>query len=176
MRTFVHTSTWTARAPLHHAIVLGGSVAGLLAARVLSDHFERVTLIERDELMRRLVLFNCIYLLFVFYLDLPRPIFDTTRRSRTWRSRAEVSRPAGFLLPYHPHLYLSRLVAGPCPSIGSSDNTTPTLHRQRDGILLSSVSYCEIKSLDFGTKPSLESFGVSTVIAPLVQSLPHVIV
>jgi len=31
-----------------HAVVLGGSLAGLLAARVLSDHFERVTLIERD--------------------------------------------------------------------------------------------------------------------------------
>ena len=30
------------------AIVLGGSMAGLLAARVLSDHFEQVTLIERD--------------------------------------------------------------------------------------------------------------------------------
>jgi 2-polyprenyl-6-methoxyphenol hydroxylase-like FAD-dependent oxidoreductase len=32
-----------------HAIVIGGSVAGLMAARVLSDHFERVTLIERDQ-------------------------------------------------------------------------------------------------------------------------------
>jgi 2-polyprenyl-6-methoxyphenol hydroxylase-like FAD-dependent oxidoreductase len=31
-----------------HALVLGGSLAGLLAARVLSDHFERVTLVERD--------------------------------------------------------------------------------------------------------------------------------
>ena len=31
-----------------HAVVLGGSLAGLMAARVLSDHFERVTLIERD--------------------------------------------------------------------------------------------------------------------------------
>lgn len=31
-----------------HAIVIGGSMAGLLAARVLSDHFERVTVIERD--------------------------------------------------------------------------------------------------------------------------------
>ena len=29
-------------------MVLGGSLAGLLAARVLSDHFEHVTLIERD--------------------------------------------------------------------------------------------------------------------------------
>lgn len=31
-----------------HAVVLGGSLAGLLAARVLADHFEKVTLIERD--------------------------------------------------------------------------------------------------------------------------------
>jgi 2-polyprenyl-6-methoxyphenol hydroxylase-like FAD-dependent oxidoreductase len=31
-----------------HAVVLGGSLAGLLAARVLSDHFDEVTLIERD--------------------------------------------------------------------------------------------------------------------------------
>ncbi|HEV2834399.1 MAG TPA: FAD-dependent monooxygenase [Pyrinomonadaceae bacterium] len=31
-----------------HAVVLGGSLAGLLAARILADHFERVTLIERD--------------------------------------------------------------------------------------------------------------------------------
>jgi 2-polyprenyl-6-methoxyphenol hydroxylase-like FAD-dependent oxidoreductase len=37
------------RRPEHrHAVVLGGSLAGLLAARVLSDHFEHVTLIERD--------------------------------------------------------------------------------------------------------------------------------
>uniref|UniRef100_B8HRF7 Monooxygenase FAD-binding n=1 Tax=Cyanothece sp. (strain PCC 7425 / ATCC 29141) TaxID=395961 RepID=B8HRF7_CYAP4 len=34
----------------NHAIVIGGSIAGLLAARVLSDHFERVTVIERDGL------------------------------------------------------------------------------------------------------------------------------
>ena len=32
----------------NHAVVLGGSLAGLMAARVLSDHFEQVTLIERD--------------------------------------------------------------------------------------------------------------------------------
>lgn len=31
-----------------HAIVIGASMAGLLAARVLSDHFERVTVVERD--------------------------------------------------------------------------------------------------------------------------------
>src|SRR5215470_4254922 len=35
-------STWD------HAIVIGGSIAGLLAARVLSTHFGRVTLLERD--------------------------------------------------------------------------------------------------------------------------------
>ncbi len=32
------------------AIVIGGSMAGLLAARVLSDHFAQVTLVERDTL------------------------------------------------------------------------------------------------------------------------------
>lgn len=32
------------------AIVIGGSMAGLLAARVLSDHFDQVTVIERDAL------------------------------------------------------------------------------------------------------------------------------
>jgi 2-polyprenyl-6-methoxyphenol hydroxylase-like FAD-dependent oxidoreductase len=35
----------------HHAVVIGGSMAGLLAARVLSDHFEQVTIIERDQLI-----------------------------------------------------------------------------------------------------------------------------
>jgi len=32
-------------------VVLGGSVAGLMAARVLSDHAERVLIIERDDLV-----------------------------------------------------------------------------------------------------------------------------
>ncbi len=32
-----------------HAIVIGSSIGGLLAARVLSDRFERVTILERDE-------------------------------------------------------------------------------------------------------------------------------
>ena len=32
----------------NHALVIGGSIAGLLAARVLVEHFERVTVIERD--------------------------------------------------------------------------------------------------------------------------------
>ncbi len=31
-----------------HAIVLGGSIAGLFSARILSDYFDHVTLIERD--------------------------------------------------------------------------------------------------------------------------------
>jgi 2-polyprenyl-6-methoxyphenol hydroxylase-like FAD-dependent oxidoreductase len=38
------------RADRNQAIILGGSMAGLLAARVLSDHFGRVSLIERDAL------------------------------------------------------------------------------------------------------------------------------
>ena len=33
-----------------HAIMIGGSMAGLLAARVLSEHFAQVTIIERDSL------------------------------------------------------------------------------------------------------------------------------
>lgn len=33
---------------LEHAVVIGGRIAGLLAARVLADHYQRVTLIERD--------------------------------------------------------------------------------------------------------------------------------
>jgi flavin-dependent dehydrogenase len=31
-----------------HAIVVGGSMAGLLAARALADHFARVTILDRD--------------------------------------------------------------------------------------------------------------------------------
>ena len=37
-------------APLGHAVVIGGSIAGLTAARVLTDHFDRVTIVERDRL------------------------------------------------------------------------------------------------------------------------------
>src|SRR5687767_1545759 len=40
------TSTTAGR----HALVLGGSLTGLLAARVLRGHFDRVTVIERDRL------------------------------------------------------------------------------------------------------------------------------
>ncbi|MBT2375340.1 FAD-dependent oxidoreductase [Pseudomonas fluorescens] len=31
-----------------HAVIIGGSIAGLVAARVLSEHFQRVTILERD--------------------------------------------------------------------------------------------------------------------------------
>ncbi|MFN7979106.1 MAG: FAD-dependent monooxygenase [Vicinamibacterales bacterium] len=40
------------RSRMGQAVVLGGSMAGLLAARVLSDHFETVTIVERDDLPR----------------------------------------------------------------------------------------------------------------------------
>lgn len=36
--------------PFEHAIVLGGSIAGLLAAAALSDSFQSVTIVEPDEL------------------------------------------------------------------------------------------------------------------------------
>jgi 2-polyprenyl-6-methoxyphenol hydroxylase-like FAD-dependent oxidoreductase len=53
------SSTYDASGPLGnrrsftdagHVVVVGGSMAGLLAARVLADHFERVTVVERDAL------------------------------------------------------------------------------------------------------------------------------
>src|SRR5689334_9034153 len=39
-----------------HAIVIGGSVAGLTTARVLADHFAHVTVLERDSLEDRPVI------------------------------------------------------------------------------------------------------------------------
>ncbi len=35
-----------------HAVVVGASIAGVLAAKVLAGHFERVTLVDRDEMPR----------------------------------------------------------------------------------------------------------------------------
>lgn len=40
------------------AIVIGGSIAGLLAARVLTDYFDRVTIVERDSLLLRRTLLS----------------------------------------------------------------------------------------------------------------------
>jgi 2-polyprenyl-6-methoxyphenol hydroxylase-like FAD-dependent oxidoreductase len=40
----------TTSASIEHAVVLGGSLAGLLAARVLAARVPRVTIVERDEL------------------------------------------------------------------------------------------------------------------------------
>ena len=33
-----------------HAVVIGGSIAGLMVARVLTDHFDRVTVLDRDHI------------------------------------------------------------------------------------------------------------------------------
>jgi phytoene dehydrogenase-like protein len=32
----------------HNALVIGGSLAGLFAARVLADFFDKVTILDRD--------------------------------------------------------------------------------------------------------------------------------
>ncbi len=40
----------TAEARDSHAVVIGASMAGLLAARVLCNHFAHVTVVERDAL------------------------------------------------------------------------------------------------------------------------------
>jgi 2-polyprenyl-6-methoxyphenol hydroxylase-like FAD-dependent oxidoreductase len=44
----------------HEAIVIGGSIAGLITARVLSDYFECVTIFERDEIEDRPVIHRSI--------------------------------------------------------------------------------------------------------------------
>lgn len=44
----MHRTTESPRS--EHAVVIGGSIAGLCAARVLADYFDRVTLYERDDL------------------------------------------------------------------------------------------------------------------------------
>src|SRR5215469_5887602 len=36
-----------------HAVVIGGSIAGLISARVLGDYFEQVTILERDHIESR---------------------------------------------------------------------------------------------------------------------------
>src|SRR6478736_6806152 len=44
------TSRATGGSGRRHAVVIGASIAGLLAARTLGDHFDRVTLLDRDDL------------------------------------------------------------------------------------------------------------------------------
>jgi 2-polyprenyl-6-methoxyphenol hydroxylase-like FAD-dependent oxidoreductase len=43
-----------------HAVVIGGSLAGLMTARVLADHFDAVTLLERDHIDERTALHKSI--------------------------------------------------------------------------------------------------------------------
>lgn len=45
-----HTTDRCAPRVGEHAIVIGASMAGLLAARVLSDSYDRVTVLDRDTL------------------------------------------------------------------------------------------------------------------------------
>ena len=40
----------TANPVFGHAVVIGSSIAGLTVARVLTDHFARVTIVDRDHL------------------------------------------------------------------------------------------------------------------------------
>ena len=48
MHTKYHLADLLAFPRRRHAVVVGGSMARMLASRVLSDHFEEVTLLERD--------------------------------------------------------------------------------------------------------------------------------
>ena len=44
----------------HHAVVIGGSLAGLMTARVLAEHFDAVTVLERDHIENRPMLHQSI--------------------------------------------------------------------------------------------------------------------
>ena len=46
--TTVSSTSFSSVSAKRHAIVIGGSMTGLLASRILADHFQRVTVIERD--------------------------------------------------------------------------------------------------------------------------------
>jgi 2-polyprenyl-6-methoxyphenol hydroxylase-like FAD-dependent oxidoreductase len=46
------TASATRAGAPRHAVVVGGSIAGLLAARALVDHVDRVTVLDRDDLPR----------------------------------------------------------------------------------------------------------------------------
>ena len=48
MNTSNETMTSVQKNADRHALVIGGSIAGLLAARVLADYFDTVTLVDRD--------------------------------------------------------------------------------------------------------------------------------
>lgn len=50
MQTSSLTNNHRRQAAFGHAVVIGSSIAGLTAARILSEHFDRVTLVERDHL------------------------------------------------------------------------------------------------------------------------------
>ena len=43
------TDTKQKRSGGQHALVIGSSIAGLLAARIRADYFEQVTVVERDQ-------------------------------------------------------------------------------------------------------------------------------
>jgi 2-polyprenyl-6-methoxyphenol hydroxylase-like FAD-dependent oxidoreductase len=48
MNNSYETSTGTQKNACRHALVIGGSLAGLFAARVLADFFDKVTILDRD--------------------------------------------------------------------------------------------------------------------------------
>jgi 2-polyprenyl-6-methoxyphenol hydroxylase-like FAD-dependent oxidoreductase len=44
----------------NHAVIIGGSLAGLMSARVLSEYFDQVTILERDQIENRPVIHKSI--------------------------------------------------------------------------------------------------------------------
>jgi 2-polyprenyl-6-methoxyphenol hydroxylase-like FAD-dependent oxidoreductase len=48
LNTFIAAGLLPSKAAYNHAVVIGSGIAGLTAAKVLSSHFKRVTVIDRD--------------------------------------------------------------------------------------------------------------------------------
>jgi len=107
-----------------HAVVLGGSMAGLLAAQVLSQHFAHVTLVERD----------------------PLPTADGARKGVPQGRHLHVLLAAGFLslqrtLPGFREAALARgaieVDVGNFGTLYLSGVLMPTLHTGHDSLLIS---------------------------------------
>ena len=97
-----------------HAIVVGASIAGLCAARVLSDVYDRVTVYERDELPEGPAHRSAVpqdrhvHLLMARGADRVLRVFLNVCRHRGARliaQQGEVCRRRNFVCPYHAWTY-----------------------------------------------------------------------
>jgi 2-polyprenyl-6-methoxyphenol hydroxylase-like FAD-dependent oxidoreductase len=100
---------------LKHAVVMGGSMAGLLTARVLSDHFEQVTIVERDPVHDRPetrkgqphtrhlhgLLANGLHIFTHYFPDLPEALADLDIFVGDMGERMRWYTHGGYRKPFH---------------------------------------------------------------------------